>query len=235
MTVVETRLQENVLICTINSGKGNPLSPEVLQNLDEALTRSEQDDEIGALLILGQPGLLSGGFDLSIMLGGTAREITELVHQGGSLFARMYASQTPIVVGATGHAVAGGALMLLASDSRIGHTGTMKIGLNEVAIGMVLPSWALTLACERLSPRHIQQSTATARIYDSVGAQDAGFLDLLVEQDQVESAALEEAQRLAALNAKSYAATIKLTRGATNDQLKDDLSADRDFIDSLDA
>ncbi|MFV1989326.1 MAG: crotonase/enoyl-CoA hydratase family protein [Acidimicrobiales bacterium] len=233
MAVVDTELTNRVLISRINSGKGNPLSPTVLKQLNADLDRCEADDEVGSWVVMGQPGLFSGGFDLSIMLKGTMREITELVYSGGDLFTRMYASKTPIVVGATGHAIAGGALMLLAADSRIGYDGPLKIGLNEVAIGMVLPSWALTLAGARLSPRHIQQSTATARIYDADGARDAGFLDLLVAPGEHEAATLAEAERLAALDAKSYATTIGVTRGETLAQLRADLATDRALIDTL--
>jgi enoyl-CoA hydratase/carnithine racemase len=233
MSPVDTELRNNVLVSTINAGKGNPLSPAVLTQLNADLDRCESDEAIGSWAVLGQPGLFSGGFDLSIMLKGTMREITELVYSGGSLFARMYGSRTPIVVGATGHGIAGGALMMLAADSRIGHNGPLKIGLNEVAIGMVLPKWALTLAAARLSPRHIQQSTGTARIYDATGAQDAGFLDTLVSPEDLEAATLAEAERLASLNADSYATTIGITRKDTIAQLQADLAVDRAFIDDL--
>ena len=57
-------------------------------------------------------------------------------------------------------ALAAGALMLLGCDLRVGADIDCKIGLNEVAIGMVLPAWALTSANDRLSRRHIQLAVA---------------------------------------------------------------------------
>ena len=75
--------------------------------------------------------------------------------------------------------------MLLGCDVRIGADIDCKIGLNEVAIGMVLPDWALTIAQDRLSRRHIQLAVATAQVTDGDGAVDAGFLDEVVPEADV--------------------------------------------------
>ena len=104
----------------------------------------------------------------------------KLVTDGGELFARMYGSQMPVVVACTGHAIAAGALLLLGADVRVGARGEFRIGLIETQLGMVLPRWAVELAQERLSKRHVQDATVGARIYDPEGAVDAGFLDSVV-------------------------------------------------------
>ncbi len=72
-----------------------------------------------------------------------------------------------MVAACTGHAVAAGALMVLACDLRIGVDGPVKIGLNEVAIALTLPPWALAL--DRLSRRHLQTSVALALLHEVVG------------------------------------------------------------------
>ena len=46
----------------------------------------------------------------------------------------------PVIIACTGHAVAGGALLALCGDVRIGAAGDFKMGLNEVAIKMPCPS-----------------------------------------------------------------------------------------------
>ena len=81
--------------------------------------------------------------------------------------------------------VAAGALLLLGCDHRVGPDADVKIGLNEVAIGLTLPDWALTIAQERLSRRHLQASVGNARLHDGRGAVDAGFLDAAVAPDAV--------------------------------------------------
>ena len=59
-----------------------------------------------------------------------------------------------------------GSLLLLACDSRIGVRGEFKIGLNEVAIRMTLPIFAVELARDRLTPRFFQRATTQAEIHD---------------------------------------------------------------------
>ena len=108
--------------------------------------------------------------------------------------------------------MAAGALLLLGCDRRIGPDAEVKIGLNEVAIGLVLPDWALAIAGERLSRRHLQSSVVNARLYNGSGAVDAGFLDVVVEPDAVLETAVAEAEVLAELDAKAYAATVEAVR-----------------------
>lgn len=55
----------------------------------------------------------------------------------------------------TGHAIAAGALCLLAADARLGAAGDFRIGLNEVAVGLKLPIFAMELARQRLSKRRV--------------------------------------------------------------------------------
>lgn len=94
----------------------------------------------------------------------------------------------------------------------------MKIGLNEVAIGLALPRWAVALAAARLAPTHLQASVATGQLYNGKSAVAAGYLDRVVEPDQVVEAALQEAAELAStLDLASYALTIKALRRGTID------------------
>ena len=82
------------------------------------------------------------------------------------MLARFAESPLPVVAGCTGHALAMGALLLLGADLRLGAAGDFKIGLNETAIGMVLPDFAIQLVEERLSRRHrlrVPDESRTAR------------------------------------------------------------------------
>ena len=162
------------------------------------------------------------------MRGGDFAAVAALVSNGGDLVRRLYGSSVPIVAASTGHALAAGALMLLGCDVRIGTTSDCKIGLNEVAIGMVLPAWALTIANDRLSRRHIQLAVATARVTDGAGAVEAGFLDSVLPDAEVLPAAIEKATELAALNGRAYAGTVLALRGPVLDRMAAQIVADRE-------
>src|SRR5215213_1533607 len=141
--LVQYDVRDRIAHVTIANGKANALSPDVIAQLDAALARAEDagEEQVGALLITGRPGMLSGGFDLKIMRADPAAA-GKLVTDGGALFTRMFGSEMPVVVACPGHAVAAGSLLMLGADERIGARGEFRIGLIETEIGMVLPRWA---------------------------------------------------------------------------------------------
>lgn len=217
----------SVALITLDDGKANALSRSMIADVRSALTAAEADPNCIAAVIAGREGRFSGGFDLSVMQAGDGAEVTAMVADGGELVRHMYGSSIPVVAACTGHALAAGALMLLAADIRVGADGPYKVGLNEVAIGMVLPGWALTIARERLSKRHLQRSIANARLTDPAAAVDAGFLDRVVPLDQVVQTAIDEAMALADLDTKAYAGTMRAFRGETLVTMADQIAADR--------
>jgi len=200
-----------------DDGKANVVSPTSLPALNAALDRAEK--EAGAVVLLGRDGRFSGGFDLATMQAG-ADPARRLVAGGALLAARLAASPLPIVVGCGGHALAMGALLLLGADVRIGAEGDFKIGLNEVAIGLTLPDFALELANERLSKRHLLRATTTAELYGPAEACDAGYLDRVVAPGQLESEAMAEAARLAELSRPAFAGTKQALRGAMVERIR---------------
>ena len=219
--------RDAVLIVHLDDGKANALSPSMIASISAAIDMAKGDDTIGAVVLHGREGKFSGGFDLSIMRGGDLSAMVGLVSDGGDLVHKIYGSSVPTVAACTGHALAAGALVLLGCDVRIGADIDCKIGLNEVAIGMVLPDWALTIAEDRLSRRHLQLAVVTARVTDAKGAVDVGFLDETVAGADVLDTAAARAITLAGLHAKAYAGTVRAVRGDVLRRMADQIEADR--------
>ena len=224
--VITERL-DSVMVVHLDDGKANALSATMIAALSAALDEAEADDTIGAVVLHGRPGRFCAGFDLSVMRGGDFAAVAALVSDGGDLVRRLYGSSVPIVAASTGHALAAGALILLGCDMRVGADVDCKIGLNEVAIGMVLPDWAITLAGDRLSKRHVQRSIVNGRITNATGAVEVGFLDAALPADAVLDAAVAEATTLAALPALAYAGTVKSFRGPVLARIAEQIAADR--------
>ncbi|MEM9564744.1 MAG: crotonase/enoyl-CoA hydratase family protein [Actinomycetota bacterium] len=201
-----------VLLATMDDGKANVFSTALSTALRAMLSEAEGDDGINAVVIAGRPGRFSGGFDLSVFQAGDLGAVGEMVAAGGGLVAHAYGATVPVVAACTGHAVAAGALLLLGCDHRVGPDTDIKVGLNEVAIGLTLPDWALAIAGERLSRRHLQTSVVNAKLYNGHGAVDAGFLDAVVAPEVVVDAAVEHATTLAELDPTAYANTVAAVR-----------------------
>jgi len=144
------------------------------------------------------------------MNSGGIDDVLELVQRGGELIFRVFLHPQPTVCAVTGHALAAGVLLNLACDTRIAAEGTSKIGLNETAIGMTLPVWAVELAMARLSKRYATKAIIQAEIFDPAGALAAGYVDA-VSANAVEDA-IAEARRLGSLPGGAYGGTKALLR-----------------------
>lgn len=217
-----------VVVVHLDDGKANALSMDAIAAITRALEHAEADPSIGALVLHGREGRFSAGFDLGVMRGDDLSKIIELICAGGELVRRLYGSPLPIVAACTGHALAAGALLLLGCDVRVGADIDCKIGLNEVAIGMVLPDWALTIAKERLSRRHLQRAVANGVVTAAPGARDAGFLDEVVPEREVLGIAIDHARDLAALSGRAYAGTVLALRGAVLERMAAEITSDRE-------
>ena len=210
-------LDDEVAVITLDDGKANAIGHEVLGSMNDGLDRALSDDA-RAVVIAGRDGRFSAGFDLATMSSGTTA-MRELVARGGRFYMRLYGYPLPTVAACTGHALAGGAILLLALDHRVGPDAPCQIGLNEVAIGMGLPIFAVELARARLSSTHLEPATMAARLYDGAGAAAAGYLDRVVDPVDVIAEAMADARRLAELRTGAYVRTKQLVRRATIDHV----------------
>lgn len=199
----------DVAIITMDDGKANALNPAMLTALGGALDRARE--EAKAVVLSGREGRFCAGFDLKIMMQGP-KAATDLVSTGAEVMIQLYEHPQPVVAACTGHAMAGGALLLLTSDVRIGAAGDFKIGLNEVAIGLPLPVFASELAHERLRRDAFIEATLLARVFDPESAAEVGYLDRVVPPGDLRAAAITEASRLGKHPAKAYASTKRSLR-----------------------
>ncbi len=222
--LVHYALQDGIATVTLNNGKVNALSPAVINGLNAALDQAESDQAV--VVLTGQPGILSGGYDLKVMK--TGPEATRnLVASGSTLTRRMLAHPQPIVVACSGHAVAKGAFLLLACDYRIGVEGPFLIGLNEVKIGMTMHHVGIALARDRLTPAAFQRSVVNAEMFGPQAAVAAGFLDQVVAADQLMPTAIALAQQLSQLNLKAHAQTKRKVRQALLETLATAIETDK--------
>jgi enoyl-CoA hydratase len=226
--LVQYTLENKVAVVRMDDAKANALSKPMIDALLEALARAES--EATAMVLAGREGRFCAGFDLRVMMSGP-ENAKELLRAGSELLLRLYGARIPLVIAATGHALAGGALVVLTGDHRIGAQGAFQIGLNEVAIGMPVPVLAMELARDRLSKRQLTNATLLAKIYDPESAVSAGYLDEVVPADQVLARATAEAARLGSFSQMAFRATKARLRGRTIKYINAEMDADmRDLM-----
>ena len=202
--VVTYQSEENYAIITINNGKANAISHQVISELNKCLDKAEEEQKV--VILTGTPGIFSGGFDLKVMKE-SPKSALELVTKGSNLSLRMLSFPMPIIAACNGHAIAKGAFLLLSTDYRIGTEGDFKIGLNEVLIGMTMHYAGIAIAKSRLSEVYLNRSVNNGEIFNPKSAIKAGFLDVIVPETHLLSTAIKAAEMFTKLNKKAHAET----------------------------
>ncbi len=199
--LIQYNCNEGIATLTLNNGKVNAISPDMVAAFNQCLDQAEKDRAI--VIITGQPGILSGGYDLKVMTSSPENAIN-LVASGSTLARRMLAHPYPIIVACPGHAIAKGAFLLLSADYRIGAEGAFNIGLNEVLIGITMHHAGIELAKDRLSKAAFQRSVINGELFSPAAAVEAGFLDRVVPAEQLMATALGVATLMKKINMKAH-------------------------------
>lgn len=222
--LVTYSLNDGIATLALANGKVNAMSPDLMASFNRALDQAEQDKAV--VIVTGQPGILSGGYDLKVMMTGPQAAL-DMVEMGSRLARRLLAHPFPVIMACSGHAVAKGAFLLLCADYRLGVEGAFNIGLNEVKIGMTLHQVGIALARDRLTPPAFQRAVNNAEMFNPQGALAAGFLDQVVAADQLMPTANAMAQQLKGLNMAAHKKTKLKVRKALLDTLDAAIEIDK--------
>lgn len=196
---------------TLDDGKVNAMSLEMLREIEEQLENARHVD--GPVVLKGRPGIFSAGFDLKTFKQG-AEASRHMVKAGVRVIEQMLAFPRPIVTACTGHAYPMGAFLMLCADVRLGVAGDWNIGMNEVAIGLTVPQFAIELAKHRLTPVGLLR-VSTGSMFKPEEAARLGYLDHVVRAEGLDAVICTEVQRLQQLDGKSY----ELTKARLNGPL----------------
>lgn len=220
---------ELVATITLDDGKVNVLSPAMQEHINAALDQAEAaaaSGDVKAIVLAGNSKALSAGFDLGVFNSGDAAAALGMLSGGFELSIRLLTFPVPVVIAATGPAIAMGAFLLLSGDHRVGSPSS-RCQANETAIGMVLPISAIEIMRMRLTRAAFQRAVALAATFAGDAAVSAGWVDEIVETENVLARAHDVAAEFATtLHAKAHLASKLKAR-------EDALAAIRAGIDGL--
>ena len=225
--LISYQLEDGIATLTLSNGKVNAISRDVIAAFNAALDQAEADRAI--VIITGQPGILSGGYDLKVMTSGPQNAIN-LVAAGSTLARRMLSHPYPIIVACPGHAVAKGAFILLSADYRVGVEGPFSIGLNEVLIGMTMHHVGIELARDRLRKNFFNRSVINGEMFNPQQALEAGFLDAVVAPEELMNAAKAMATQMKKVNMTAHKNTKLKTRKAFLETLDAAIELDKQHL-----
>lgn len=211
MRHVSVEPSENVAVVRIDRPPANALDIELGSELlatAENLTRSQPD----AVVITGRDGFFSAGLDLNLVPTLDAESQLEMVVGVNRLVAAWYGLPCPVVAGVNGHAIAGGLVIALCADYRVG-SQQGKLGLTETRVGVPYPANALAVVTAELSAPVARLLVLRANLIDPRDALALGVVDEITARDAVMGKALEMAAELGDMPSDAYATVKAQLRG----------------------
>jgi enoyl-CoA hydratase len=182
-----------------------------------------------AVVLTGRPGFFSAGVDLKVAPTLDRDGQRELVVGINETFLGWYSFPRPVVSAVNGHAIAGGLILALTGDQRIG-AGDGKLGLTELKAGIGYPLAAMGIVKAELTPSAARTLALASGLVDMRRGLELGLIDELVEPDALLDRALEVAGELAALPRSAYPRVKDQLRGETIAALRGRLERGEDPI-----
>jgi enoyl-CoA hydratase/carnithine racemase len=202
-----------IAVVRIQRPPANALAPELLAEGAELVDRLRAELP-AAVVITGSGRFFSGGVDLKLAPTLGADGQRRMVAGINRLFCDWYGLPRPVVAAVNGHAVAGGLILALCADHRVGARGA-SYGLTEARVGAPYPGAALIAVRAELAPAAARRLVLGAALIDAATALELGVVDELAEPEAVLERSLEVARELAALPTRTYELVKSQLRGAT--------------------
>lgn len=186
-------------VCINRPERKNALSVAATNGLADAWDKIESDNGIRvAVLTSADCGVFCAGLDLKEAAQIAQEEGVDILSKMRDPFHEtMRACKKPIIAAMTGSLMAGGMMLTLNCDLRVGLKGT-KVGITEVKIGRGSP-WAAP-ALSMLPQPILMEIVLTGDLMPIERLHDYGFINYLEETpDAVRARAFDLAKRIAGL------------------------------------
>lgn len=216
----------DVAVVRIDRPPANALNLVLLEE-GRAAVDSLAAAEPGAAVIVGRERFFSAGVDLKAVPGLDADGQRSMVEGINRLFLGWYGFPRPLVCAVNGHAIAGGLILALCGDYRVGSEGAGKLGLTELRAGIPYPAAAMAIVRAELAAPAVRVLALRAELVEAgPAAVELGLLDELVAGDSVLDRAIEVASSFALLPRSAYSRVKRQLRGETVAALQDVVDAD---------
>lgn len=183
-----------VRVLRFDDGKVNAIGPAFVEGFPRAWAKATDGSK--AVVLAGNAKAFSAGLDLKALPTLAPQELVGFARGFLGVFADVLAHPRPVVAAVDGPAIAGGAVLALCSDVRVG-TPRARIGLTEAAVGVPFPEAVLELGRARLPPQEHAPALLGGAVREGADAQARGWLHDVAAPDVLAARAVEHADALA--------------------------------------
>jgi enoyl-CoA hydratase len=150
MSRLKTAVADGVLTITLDDPPANTYSYEMMQELDAAVLAARMDAAVHVIVIIGAgEKFFCAGANIGMLKGADPTFKYYFCLHANETLNRLEQTPKLVIAALNGHTVGGGLEVAMAADIRIARQGAGKIGMPEVALG-VLPGTGGTQRFARL-------------------------------------------------------------------------------------
>ena len=206
--------RDGVAVLSMNSGKANAINRDWLTAMESLLAELERAPASScAVVVTGYDTFFSGGLDLPSLVDVPRAELTTFMERFSAVMLRLFLHPRPVVAALNGHAIAGGCVLALQADERLMADAALKIGVNEVVLGIGLPALVVeTLRCQ-VPASSLVPVALEGKLFAPRDAQALGLVQSVVAPPELLDRAIARARELGALPRPAFAQVKALLRG----------------------
>jgi enoyl-CoA hydratase len=201
---VHIERDRELAILRMQAGKANAMNPEMVRRL-ATLCDEVQASDARALVITGDGRSFSAGLALPQLIDLDRATMRGFMAEFKHTMLRVFQLPMPVIAAVDGHAIAGGCVLACQCDVRIAADRSLKIGVNEVQLGIGLPAIVVATLRLMLPPSSLVPIAFAGGLFEPREALRLGLLDELVAPEQLLARACERARELATIPTAAYA------------------------------
>lgn len=182
-----------------NPDRRNALDHEILDALAETVPRLDRGIETRCLLITGAPPVFSAGYDIASISSETFERDAEalVAHPFQAAIEALASHPWPTVAAINGHCIGGGLELAVTCDMRVCASGAM-LGMPPVKLGLVYSHTGLRRFIDTVGTARTKELFLTGRNFEAARAAEIGLVHEVVDDELLESVAVELAAEIAA-------------------------------------
>lgn len=195
---IETK--DGVAIVEMNSGVPNLHNPAFFAEFHRTMDAIDSSDPEIPLILTAKGKIFSAGIDFGyqgpLNQSRDVEAIAEWFKTYSAMMLRLFRAERLTVAALNGHAFAGGMILALCCDFRIAVQGEAKFSLNEVPVGVPMPSAYTEIIRHRLCDAAASQAILSGDVYDVETAQKLGLVQTVVAPEKLLEAAEKRARSI---------------------------------------
>ena len=204
MEHIKVNVKDHVATITLNRGKSNALNYALIAELDEMFANILKDDTVAGVILTGNAPFFSAGLDLIELYDYEEKQVENFWILFLKFVKNIVGFKKPLIAAISGHAPAGGCVMALAADYRIMADGPFIIGLNEVPVGIIVPSGIFNLYAFWIGQAQAARNLLQGMLYKPQEALAAGLIDELVSAESLQTIAERRIKKYVELESNTW-------------------------------